>query len=48
MFTPLPRPLAPRSCYSYCYCQIDRDEVRLRRTIGKSKDEYHLDKKHIK
>jgi hypothetical protein len=28
--------------------QIDRDEVRLRRTIGKNKDEFHLDRKHIK
>ena len=27
--------------------QIDRDEVRLRRTIGAKKDEYHLDKKHV-
>ncbi|KAG1671785.1 hypothetical protein FOA52_000162 [Chlamydomonas sp. UWO 241] len=26
---------------------IDKDEVRLRRTISKSKDEYHLDKKPI-
>lgn len=29
-------------------CQIDRDEVRLRRTITKNKDEYQLDKKAIK
>jgi len=27
--------------------QVDREEVRLRRTIGLKKDEYHLDKKHI-
>ena len=27
--------------------QVDRDEVRLRRTIGLKKDEYFLDKKHI-
>jgi structural maintenance of chromosome 3 (chondroitin sulfate proteoglycan 6) len=27
--------------------QVDKDEVRLRRTITKSKDEYHLDKKPI-
>eukprot|EP00894_Picocystis_sp_ML_P003562 jgi/Pico_ML_1/54079/g4504.t1 len=26
---------------------VDRDEVRLRRTIGLKKDEYFLDKKHI-
>ncbi len=26
---------------------VDRDEVRLRRTIGLKKDEYYLDKKHI-
>jgi len=26
---------------------VDREEVRLRRTIGLKKDEYHLDKKHI-
>eukprot|EP00798_Chlamydomonas_sp_ICE-L_P031778 gene31778-6975_t len=26
---------------------LDREEVHLRRTIGKNKDEYHLDKKHI-
>ncbi|GAX82234.1 hypothetical protein CEUSTIGMA_g9662.t1 [Chlamydomonas eustigma] len=26
---------------------LDRDEVRLRRTISKNKDEYHLDKKPI-
>jgi len=26
---------------------VDRDEVRLRRTIGVKKDEYFLDKKHI-
>ncbi len=30
-----------------CSCQVDRDEVRLRRTIGLKKDEYFLDKKHI-
>jgi len=28
--------------------QVDRDEVRLRRTIGRNKDEYHLDRRHIK
>eukprot|EP00967_Tisochrysis_lutea_P002577 scaffold3154_cov19-Tisochrysis_lutea.AAC.2 len=27
---------------------VDRDEVRLRRTIGRNKDEYHLDRRHIK
>ena len=27
--------------------QVDREEVRLRRTIGLKKDEYYLDKKHI-
>lgn len=27
--------------------QVDREEVRLRRTIGLKKDEYSLDKKHI-
>ena len=27
--------------------QVDREEVRLRRTIGLKKDEYFLDKKHI-
>uniref|UniRef100_A0A7S3VMZ6 Structural maintenance of chromosomes protein n=1 Tax=Dunaliella tertiolecta TaxID=3047 RepID=A0A7S3VMZ6_DUNTE len=26
---------------------VDRDEVRLRRTIGRNKDEYHLDRRHI-
>ncbi|KAK3277828.1 Structural maintenance of chromosomes protein 3 [Cymbomonas tetramitiformis] len=26
---------------------VDRDEVRLRRSIGLKKDEYHLDKKHV-
>jgi structural maintenance of chromosome 3 (chondroitin sulfate proteoglycan 6) len=26
---------------------VDREEVRLRRTIGAKKDEYFLDKKHI-
>ncbi|MCO5576606.1 hypothetical protein L7F22_030421 [Adiantum nelumboides] len=26
---------------------VDRDEIRLRRTIGVKKDEYYLDKKHI-
>ena len=26
---------------------VDRDEVRLRRTIGLKKDEYYLDKKHM-
>ncbi|KAL6760778.1 RecF/RecN/SMC [Haematococcus lacustris] len=26
---------------------VDREEVRLRRTIGRNKDEYHLDRKHI-
>ena len=26
---------------------IDRDEVRLRRTIGLKKDEYYVDKKHM-
>ena len=27
--------------------QIDKDEVRLRRSIGAKKDEYTLDRKHI-
>jgi hypothetical protein len=27
--------------------QVDRDEVRLRRTVGLKKDEYTLDKKHV-
>jgi hypothetical protein len=27
--------------------QIDKDEVRLRRTIGAKKDEYTLDRKHV-
>ena len=27
--------------------QVDREEVRLRRTIGLKKDEYYLEKKHI-
>ena len=26
---------------------VDREEVRLRRSIGLKKDEYYLDKKHI-
>lgn len=26
---------------------VDKDEVRLRRTIGLKKDDYYLDKKHI-
>lgn len=26
---------------------VDRDEVRLRRSIGLKKDEFYLDKKHI-
>lgn len=32
---PIPRP------------QVDREEVRLRRTISIKKDEYHLDRKQI-
>ncbi len=28
--------------------QVDKDEVRLRRTITKAKDEFQLDRKHIK
>lgn len=31
---------------SFCL-QVDKDEVRLRRTIGVKKDEYFLDGKHI-
>ncbi len=27
--------------------QIDRDEVRLRRTIGLKKDEFSIDRKHV-
>jgi hypothetical protein len=27
--------------------QIDKDEVRLRRTIGAKKDDYTLDRKHV-
>lgn len=27
---------------------VEKDEIRLRRTIGKNKDEFHLDRKHIK
>jgi structural maintenance of chromosome 3 (chondroitin sulfate proteoglycan 6) len=26
---------------------VDKEEVRLRRTIGLKKDDYYLDKKHI-
>jgi len=26
---------------------VERDEVRLRRTIGLKKDEFTLDKKHV-
>ena len=26
---------------------VERDEVRLRRSIGLKKDEYYLDKRHI-
>ena len=29
------------------FLQVDKDEVRLRRTINKKKDEYQLDKKKI-
>lgn len=28
--------------------QIDKDEVRLRRTIGPKKDEFTVDRKHVK
>jgi hypothetical protein len=28
--------------------QIDKDEVRLRRTIGARKDEFSIDRKHVK
>jgi hypothetical protein len=28
--------------------QLDRDEVRLRRTIGLKKDEFTIDRKHVK
>jgi hypothetical protein len=34
-----------------CVCwllQLDRDEVRLRRTIGLKKDEFTIDRKHVK
>ncbi len=31
----------------FSWRQVDREEVRLRRTIGAKKDEYFLDKKHI-
>jgi hypothetical protein len=27
--------------------QIDKDEVRLRRTIGARKDEFSIDRKHV-
>lgn len=29
------------------YWQVDKEEVRLRRTVGLKKDEYFLDGKHI-
>ena len=29
------------------HAQVDRDEVRLRRTISKAKDEYSLDRRHV-
>lgn len=29
------------------HMQIDKDEVRLRRSIGAKKDEYTLDRKHV-
>lgn len=32
---------------SPCIKQVDKEEVRLRRTIGLKKDEYFLDAKHI-
>lgn len=31
----------------YIFWQVDKEEVRLRRTIGLKKDEYFLDGKHI-
>ena len=33
-------------CFSTTF-QVDKEEVRLRRTIGLKKDEYFLDGKHI-
>ena len=30
-----------------CCCQVDKEEVKLRRTISVKKDEYSLDRKHI-
>lgn len=38
---PAPRLFPPK------LLQIDKDEVRLRRTIGAKKDEYTLDRKHV-
>ena len=46
-FTSLICSLAGYSCEAETLCQVDREEVRLRRTIGLKKDEYYLDKKHI-
>ena len=34
-------------CCMACCAQIDKDEVRLRRTIGAKKDDYTLDRKHV-
>ena len=39
--------MLPLSAVDHIACQVDREEVRLRRTIGLKKDEYYLDKKHI-
>lgn len=33
--------------YLFVFLKVDKEEVRLRRTIGLKKDEYFLDGKHI-
>jgi hypothetical protein len=42
------RHVRPLTCVGGCVCaQIDKETVRLRRSIGLKKDEYFLDRKHI-
>ena len=31
-----------------CLLQVDKEEVRLRRTVASKKDEYYLDGKHVR
>jgi hypothetical protein len=41
-------PVLPAANENTSLLQVDKEEVRLRRTVASKKDEYYLDGKHVR